>query len=320
MTTLDQIITSAAIMGLAVSVVISYLKVNKLWARRHIKEVAESISVAAALLSLITTVPFLVKFVIIDHDFVAAGKFILSLAVFFVFFLVGIGLWVRRDEKLGWWKMLRSALATERGELSYLVRSFARPREAPAILRILRLVSMVDREMDERESEMLESVAMPWGISPDDVRVDGGETSADIDTVRDAFNEYLAMKPPASQAEKVFDLVKFMVHADRKVTEEERLILEEVGAVVRVYLSEGANPPDVYEVLLVPQNEQQLQKMRDEVADASLEDRAGGQAVVAGSYYSEPFARAICLRYRQKQFFCTVEHLTSGGERIQLSG
>jgi len=320
MSTLEQIITSAALLGLAVSVVISYLKVNKLWARRHIKEVAESISVAAALLSLVTTVPFLIKFVVVDHDFVAAGKFLLSLAVFFVFFLVGIGVWVRREENIGWWKMLRSALATERGELTYLIRSFARPKEAPAILRILRLVSMVDKELDEREKEMLESVAMPWGISPDDVRVDTGEAGSDITVVRDAFGEYLAMKPPTPQVEKVFDLVKFMVHADRKVTEDERLILEEVGAAVRAYLSDSDNPPDIYEVLLVPQNDAQLSKMAAEVTDASLHERAGGQAVVAGSYYSEPFARAICLRFRQKRFFCTVERLTAGGERIQLAG
>lgn len=320
MSTLEKIITSAALFGLAVSIAISYLKVNKLWARRHIKEVSESISVAAALLSLLTTVPFLVKFIIVDHDFVAAGKFILSLAVFFVFFLVGIGLWVKREQKIGWWKMLRSALATERGELTYLLRSFARPKEAPAILRILRLVSMVDKELDEREKEMLESVAMPWGISPDDVKVDTGESGSDITIVRDAFSGYLAMKPPNAQVEKVFDLVKFMVHADRKVTEEERLILEEVGAAVKAYLSDAENAPDVYEVLLVPQNDEQLNKMAAEVTDASLQERAGGRAVVAGSYYSEPFARAICLRFRQKRFFCTVERLTAGGERIQLSG
>jgi hypothetical protein len=41
---------------------------------------------------------------------------------------------------------------------------------------------------------------------------------------------------------------------------------------------------------------------------------------VAGSYFSEPFARAICLRFRQKHFFCTVERLTSEGERFQLAG
>ena len=80
-TVLQQVLTSLAIVGLAISAIISYLKVNKLWARRHIKEVAESISVVAAILSLFTTLPFLIKFVVIDHDYVAAGKFLLSLLV-----------------------------------------------------------------------------------------------------------------------------------------------------------------------------------------------------------------------------------------------
>lgn len=320
MTTFDRVITGAALLGLAVSIVIAYLKVNKLWARRHIKEVAESISVAAALLSLLTTVPFMIKFLIIDQDYVAAGKFVLSLAVFVVFFLVGIGLWVKRDEKLGIWKMLRRALATERGELTYLVHSFARPREAPAILRILRLVSMVDKNLDEREKEMLESVALPWGIHPDDLAAENNETGSDIATVQKAFAEYLAMKPPSNQVEKVLDLVKFMVHADRKVTREEHLILAEVGGAVGAYLTDSSQAPDVYEVLLVPQNDAQLEKMQAEVTDASLHERAGGKAVVAGSYFSEPFARAICVRFRQKHFFCTVERLTAEGERIQLAG
>ncbi len=320
MSTFDQVITGAALLGLAVSVVISYLKVNKLWARRHIKEVAESISVAAALLSLLTTVPFMIKFLLIDQDYVAAGKFVLSLAVFVVFFLVGIGLWVKRDEKLGLWKMLRRALATERGELTYLIHSFARPREAPAILRILRLVSMVDKNLDEREKEMLESVALPWGIHPDDLAAENDGAGSDISTVQKAFAEYLSMKPPATQVEKVLDLVKFMVHADRKVTREEHLILAEVGGAVSAYLTDSSKAPDVYEVLLVPQNDEQLGKMQAEVTDASLHERAGGRAVVAGSYFSEPFARAICLRFRQKHFFCTVERLTAEGERIQLAG
>ncbi|MGD8510325.1 MAG: hypothetical protein PVI08_02485 [Gammaproteobacteria bacterium] len=320
MTTFDQLITGAALLGLAVSTIISYLKVNKLWARRHIKEVAESISVAAALLSLLTTVPFMIKFLVIDQDYVAAGKFLLSLAVFVVFFLVGIGVWVKREEKIGLWKMLRRALATERGELAYLIHSFARPREAPAILEILRLVSMVDNDFDERERELLESVALPWGIHPDDMKTTGPEAKSDISSVQRAFADYLGLKPPASQVEKVFDLVRFMVHADRKVTRDERLILTEVEGAVGAYLTDGSKSPDVFEVLLVPQNDQQFEKMREEVTDPSLQERAGGQAVVAGSYFSEPFARAICLRFRQKHFFCTVERLTSEGERFQLAG
>ena len=176
--------------ALCVSIAIAYLKINKLWGRKHIREVAESISVAAALLSLFTTLPFLLKFAVVDEDYVAAGKFVVSLCVFAVFFLVGIGYWTRRSEKVGLWVLLRRALATERGELTYLMQSFTKPREADAILRILRLVSMVDREFDAREAELLKSVARPWGIETDELMSGHDDMQeVDINQVRSAFTE-----------------------------------------------------------------------------------------------------------------------------------
>lgn len=318
MDNLDRIIIGFAVLGLIISAVISYLKINKLWARRHIKEVSESISVAAALLSLLTTLPFLAKFVIIDKDFVAAGKFLLSLIVFFVFFLVGIGVWVKRQETLSLWKMVRRSLATERDELTYLIRSFAKPREAPAILRILHMISLVDEELDQRETEMLESVARPWGIHVEELRHGQESGEVDIAMVRQAFNEYLEMKPPVIQVEKVHDLIKFMINADRKVSKEEALVLDEVAGAVLAYIATDDSQPVVYEVLLVPQRDTQVDAMRETCADPALRQRAGGKAFVAGTYYSESFARAICQRYRQKQFFSTVERLAADGERTRL--
>ena len=308
-TVLQQVLTSLAIVGLVISAIISYLKINKLWGRRHIKEVAESISVVAAILSLFTTLPFLIKFIVIDKDYVAAGKFLLSLLVFFVFFLVGIGFWVKRHEPLGLWRMMRKAIATERGELTYLIHSFTKPREAPAILRILRLVSLVDRHLDERETEILESVARPWGIHPDELTA-GMEIgdATDIGEVRDAFNDYLAMKPDHTQVEKVVDLVRFMIHADRQVTADEALVLDEVSGATRAYLNATGAGADVYEVLLVPQRAADFDRAGDLIVDPVLHPRAGGEAFVAGTYYSESFARAICERFRQRDFFSTVEH------------
>jgi len=306
---LQQVLTSLAIIGLVISVVISYLKVNKLWGRRHIKEVAESISVVAAILSLFTTLPFLIKFVVIDKDYVAAGKFLLSLVVFFVFFLVGIGFWVKRHEPLGLWRMMRRAIATERGELTYLIHSFTKPREAPAILRILRLVSLVDRHLDQREIEILESVARPWGIHPDEFK-SGPEIGEDtgIGAVRDAFTGYLGMKPDQSQVEKVVDLIRFMIHADRQVTADEALVLDEVSGAAKAYLSASGAGADVFEVLLVPQRTEDFDRAGDLIVDPVLHPRAGGEAFVAGTYYSESFARAICERFRQRDFFSTIEH------------
>jgi rhodanese-related sulfurtransferase len=305
---LEILITSFAVFGLALSAVIAYLKVNRIWARKHIKEVAESVSVAAALLSLFTTVPFLLKFVVIDQDYVAAGKFVVSLLVFAVFFLVGIGFWVKREERLGVWRLLRRALASEGSELTYLLHSFAKPREAQAILRVLELVSVVDDELDDRERQILESVALPWGIHPEDIkRAADGIQSADIADVRQAFAEYLAMHPPGAQVEKVYDLVKFMVHADRHVSPEERLIMEEISGAASNYLADVGEEPDQFEVLVVPQRREHRAQIEALLDKPSLEPRAGGEAFVAGVFFSESFAQAICERFRRHRFFATVE-------------
>jgi len=307
--------------ALGVSVAIAYLKINKLWGRKHIREVAESISVAAALLSLFTTLPFLLKFAVVDEDYVAAGKFVVSLCVFAVFFLVGIGYWTRRSEKVGLWVLLRRALATERGELTYLMQSFTKPREADAILRILRLVSMVDREFDSREAELLKSVAHPWGIETDELMSGHDDMQeVDINQVRSAFTDYLAMKPPCPQVEKVNDLIKFMVHADRKVSREESVVLDEISGAVTAYLSDEGEESVLYEVLLVPQKSEhhsQIQELLN--IDQSL-PRAGGEAFVVGAYFSESFAQAICHRFRDRQVFSTVERLEPDGHRSRVPG
>ena len=307
--------------ALGVSVAIAYLKINKLWGRKHIREVAESISVAAALLSLFTTLPFLVKFAVVDEDYVAAGKFVVSLCVFAVFFLVGIGYWTRRSEKIGLWVLLRRALATERGELTYLMQSFTKPREADAILRILRLVSMVDREFDAREAELLESVARPWGIETDELTTGHGELQdVDINQVRSAFTEYLAMKPPCPQVEKVNDLVKFMVHADSKVSKEESVVLDEISGAVGAYLAEVGEDPVLYEVLLVPQKTEHHSQIQELISKSTPLPRAGGEAFVVGAYFSESFAQAICHRFRNRQVFSTVERLEPDGQRARVPG
>jgi hypothetical protein len=305
MSSLDRWITNAAIFGVVVSAVIAYLKVNKLWARKHIRDVAESISVAAALLSLLTTLPFLLKFVVVDHDYVAAAKFALSLIVFFVFFFVGIGFWVRDEDSAGLWQKLKQALSTERGELANLVHSFTKPKEANAIVRILRLVATVDRNLDEREIEILQSVSGPWGLDPGELEQFRGES--DIQQVRQAFMDYLALSPPKRQVKKVFDLVRFIVRADKKVTHEEHLILEEVSRAVDGYLDDDGREGLVYEVLVVPQSPEHLKTIPEHLDTPDLYPRAGGEAFVAGCYYSPLFAEEVCRRYRELNFFATVE-------------
>lgn len=295
-----------ALLGLAVAVGISYLKVNKLWGRRHIREVAESISVAAALLGLVTAIPFVVKFALLNRDFAAAARFSLTAAVAVVFFLVGIGLWVQSDQG-SFWQRVRKALRLERNELGTLLHSFTRPREASAIVRILSLMSRVDERLDQAELALMISVARPWGIHESEFTGEGLGEPADIFAVRDACLDYLAMKPPREQVKKVADLVRYMAEADKKISREERLVMDELDPIIFAYLQDTEIDMEAHEVLVVPQSAEQLQQIRAQLGPLELLRRAGGEAFVVGTYFSRPFALEVCRLYRKMSFFTTVE-------------
>ena len=68
---LNEVLVELSVLIAAIS---SYLIINKLWSRRTRKDVAESISISAALLGLATGFPFLIEFVLVDHNWAAAGK------------------------------------------------------------------------------------------------------------------------------------------------------------------------------------------------------------------------------------------------------
>ena len=68
---LNEVLVGLSVVIAAIS---NYLIINKLWSRRMKKDVAESISISAALLGLATGLPFLVQFMLVDQNWAAATK------------------------------------------------------------------------------------------------------------------------------------------------------------------------------------------------------------------------------------------------------
>ena len=304
---LTEIVKSLTVVGLVVSAIVTYLKINKIWPRKHIKDVAESVSVAAALLSLFTTLPFLLQFIIVEPDPVAASKFGISLIAMVLFVMIGSGVWVADKTHLGWFRDMRAALRSESSELANLVQVFAKPREAAIILKLLRMVSLVDHQLDEREKEIIAAVARPWGILPDQILSGAEDDVCDIEQVRQGFSEYLNHKPPAKQVIKVFDLVRYLIEADKRISREEKLILDEVGHMINSYLDEDYKPGEMFEVLVVPQNDDQRNSIPDVVIRTEIFKRSGGEAFVGGVYFSEMFAEEMAQKYRDRGYFSTTE-------------
>lgn len=81
-----------------IGMVKSYLTVNKIWTRKNDRNVAESISVYASLLGLVSALPFFIKYMIIDLDYASVLKTGIGLAVGIFFLLVGIGFWTKQKQ------------------------------------------------------------------------------------------------------------------------------------------------------------------------------------------------------------------------------
>ena len=91
---LIQILASVA---LFTSVFQAYLKVNKVWKRRTITEVANSISPVASLLGFAVLLPFLLNNLFISNDFPSAGKSLIGLFLALLFTLISTGYYLEEN-------------------------------------------------------------------------------------------------------------------------------------------------------------------------------------------------------------------------------
>lgn len=71
----EQLISLLVVGAIGLTVVKTYLTANKIWSRKHKKEVSESVSVSAQLIGIVTSLPFLIKYTVIDGDFMSLAKY-----------------------------------------------------------------------------------------------------------------------------------------------------------------------------------------------------------------------------------------------------
>ena len=304
----ESVLEVFAYAGIAIALVKAYLVANKIWIRKHERVVAESVSVAAAVLGLLTAVPFLLK-----HSLAGDLSSSISTLTGFImscFFLsVGIGLWVRGSAKEGFWRLLLRSLRLESREAGDLARAFFRPAGSREILDILSHLAMVDRRLHPEEEKFIRSFAESWKLewSPGSGEPSGaiaGE-SARLVAVRDATERYLEIDPPTEQALQLRDVIHAFVSVDEHVSEAEKTIVAELEQMLDAYV-EGDERPH-HEVLVVPQSPEQNDAIRTLLAKPDPTQRCGGRAFVVDSFYTETYAEAICDTYRALDLFTTVE-------------
>ncbi len=306
----EQLINVLMVGAIGLTVVKTYLTANKVWSRKHKKDVSESVSVSAQLIGIVTSMPFLIKYTFIDGDYMSFANMSLKLGLTLFFLMIGIGLWVRVDGSEGIWTKVKRSLKLEKEESLDLINALINPAGAKIMLDILRRLAMVDKDLDEREKEFIQDFADNWNIKIDfhkefELASEQPTEQMQIE-LRNKLSDYLAVTPDRQQVAQFFDIITTLVSVDENVSTEEKFILDEIKGMIETYVS-GEQAKMTYNVIVVPQDREERTTIRVLLPDVTPKAEWGGNIYFAGSYHSRPFAEMISEKYQKMNLFSTVK-------------
>jgi GAF domain-containing protein/CRP-like cAMP-binding protein len=178
------------------------------------------------------------------------------------------------------------------------------------VLRILKQVVMIDGRPADGEIQLIRRVIRSMGGSAkaEDVRAELlASERTDFATLRLATVEYLDSSPPYLQVARLRDLVNLVVDAGGTASDGKRLMLGELSGLLVEHLDrdETAVP---FQVVVVPQSEEQDGAIRALLPSASRIETGYGFAYLCDTFHSREYAEMICNRYRSLRMFALVVH------------
>ena len=295
---LIKIIAALVASALMFSIFQFYLKINKVWKRRKISEVANSISIVASLLGFATLIPFLLNSILISADYPSAVKYVLGLILATVFTLISMGYFVEENRDKNFFTLLLDALGAEKSESTDLLSAMLRPHGATKIIEILTQLAAIDDDIAQEEVDLINDFAEKWRINIPDIKIGKPEKATNLIDLKELVQSYLDEKPDVEVAQNLVDLINMMAEADDEVTEEEAMAVGEFTGMIAHYVSmEEGGSIDAFEVVIVPQNDEQTEAVRELIPNIESVKKRGGIIFIVGTFYSEDYANAVCSKY-----------------------
>tara|TARA_B100001113_G_C21123044_1_gene628313 strand:+ start:6357 stop:7388 length:1032 start_codon:yes stop_codon:yes gene_type:complete len=284
--------------ALIFSVIKGYLTVNKIWKRKKNEEVANSISIVAAMLGFAVGFPFLLNSLIITQDYFSAAKSVIALFLATVFTLIGTGYFVDKNRGVGFFKLLGLALKLEGKESGDLITDMIRPKGARKIIDILHKLAAIDDDIAQEEIDLINQFAEKWGIDIPELQPGKVENVTSLVELKSLVQSYLDEGPDTEVAEGLVDLMNLMAEADDEVTKEEEMAVAEFTGMIAYYVSsEKGGDIEMFEVSIVPQGDEQMNSVRELLPDLDIVESRGGKVFKVGKYFSEDYAEAVCSKY-----------------------
>ncbi|MDC0383381.1 TerB family tellurite resistance protein [Candidatus Marinimicrobia bacterium] len=295
---LNKVIAALVTSALLFSLFQFYLKLNKVWKRRKISEVANSISIVASLLGFATLVPFLLNSILITADYPSSVKYILGLILAIAFSLISMGYFVDENKGVGFFTLLGRALKTEGQESGDLISDMLRPKGATKIIDILVKLAAIDDDIAKEEIDLINQFASKWDIKIPELKPGKPDQVTNLVELKSLVQSYLDEGPDIEVTEGLVDLINMMAEADDEVTKEEEMAVAEFTGMIAHYVgSEKGGKMNMYEVNIVPQDDKQINAVKEILPELDVVIDRGGKVFKVGRYFSEDYAEAVCEKY-----------------------
>jgi hypothetical protein len=307
MEAIKSVIGILAYASLGFSAAAAYLKLNKVWKRKHNAEVANSVSIAGNVIDIIPLTFFALNFMIVAQwqGLIDSMIWIIT-GIAFVF--IGSGLWVEGKRQKSFWLRVKEALKLESTEIGELASALFRSSNAEIILDVLTQFAYIDRKLGIREKKFIRTFADNWRL---EINWDEFEKLASLEQperfvkARETVARYLKTSPPDEQVVQLIDVLQALIRVDESLSAQEALMMEEVRGQLLDYHSNTIVKPN-FSVIIAPQSQEQDAAIAALLPNVEKVEVAGGIGYAVGSYYSHDYAAVICDQYRALGFF-TIE-------------
>ena len=209
-----------------------------------------------------------------------------------------MGYFVDENRDKNFFRLLLDALGAEKSESTDLLSAMLRPHGATKIIEILTQLAAIDDDIAQEEVDLINDFAERWRIKIPEIKIGKPEKVTNLLDLKDLVQSYLDEKPDVEVAQNLVDLINMMAEADDEVTEEEAMAVGEFTGMIAHYVSqEEGGSVDAYEVVIVPQNDEQTEAVRELIPNIESVKKRGGIIFIVGTFYSEDYANAVCSKY-----------------------
>lgn len=306
----QQVIHFLAYGVIVFSVVEVYLTLNKLWSRKHIKEVADSISISARATGMVPGAVFTLNYFFNQQwqGFIDGTIWILASIVQI---MIAAGIWVAGNKKMNFVGLIKQSLEKETREVFNLAKSFFPTTEREKIIELLAATALTDKILKDSEKAFVENLAEEWGIEVSWEQMMNRFRKDDVSALFHMsvqMRDYLELNPSKQEVKLLLKLIKRLSDQSGHSRPENQYIIDEFGEAFRHYPSRKY--PEHFQVQIVPQAKEQHERLLASGVKMESKYIGSGFTYVLGPFFTLSFSDHVVAEFEELGYFATIKRVT----------